>query len=209
MDVIVSVRKNRGKFHLTLASGESIAVSAEIFRERPFAEGDFIDLKEYDQWLLPRQYRAALDRAVGLLAMRAHARGEIEHKLTQAGYRPAVIEMVLYKLERERLLDDSGFSRQWVEARAARKLGPRRIAQELRRKGVSASDIEGALQEIDDDAQVEAAATLAQKALDRAKAGEDPRKTAQRVIGMLVRRGYGWDIARAAIERCMGELEDA
>ena len=208
MDVIVSVRKNRGKFHLTLASGEVIAVSTELFRERPFDEGDTIDLEEYDQWLLPRQYRAALDRAVGLLAMRAHARGEIEKKLTQAGYRPAVIEMVLYKLEREGLLDDADFSRQWVEARAGRKLGPRRIAQELRRKGVSSGDIEDALEEMDDDAQVEAAAALARKALDRAKPGEDPRKTAQRVIGMLVRRGYGWDIARAAIERCIGELDD-
>lgn len=208
MDVIVSVKRERGRFRLELGSGEVVAVSGEVFRERPFAEGDLIDLEEYDAWLLPRQYRAALDRAVALLAMRAHARGEIERKLEQARFRPGVIEMVLYKLEREGLLDDADFSRQWVEARAGKRLGPRRIAQELRRKGVAASDIEEALGEMDEDEQLEGAMALARKGLARAKAGEDPRKTAQRVSGMLVRRGYGWEVARTAIERVMRDLEE-
>lgn len=205
MDVITSVRKDRGRFRLELGSGEIVVVSGELFRERPFDEGDAIDLEEYDQWLLPRQYRQALDRAVGLLAMRAHARGEIEKKLTQAHYRPAVIEMVLYKLQREGLLDDADFSRQWVQARAGRKLGPRRIAQELRMKGVAAGDIEEALEDMDEEHLIEDAAALARKGFDRAKAGEDPRKTAQRVSGMLARRGYDWDVIRAAVERCMEE----
>lgn len=207
MDVIVSIRKERGRFRMGLGSGEVVVVSGELFRERPFDEGDTIDLEEYDQWLLPRQYRAALDRAVGLLAMRAHARGEIEQKLRQAFYRPAVIEMVLYKLEREGLLDDADFSREWARARAGRKLGPRRIAQELKRKGVGAEEIEAALEEIDEEDQLEAAMTLASKALARAKAGEDPRKTAQRVIGSLIRKGYSWEVARRAIERSIKDLE--
>lgn len=205
MDVIMSVRRDRGRFRLELGSGEVIVVSGELFRERPFDEGDTVDLEEYDQWLLPRQYRQALDRAVGLLALRAHARGEIEKKLVQAHYRPAVVEMVLYKLEREGLLDDADFSRQWVEARSGKKLGPRRIARELRMKGVSSGEIEEALEEMDEETLLEDAATLARKGFERAKAGEDPRKTAQRISGMLARRGYNWDIIRAAVERCMEE----
>lgn len=205
MDVIMSVRRDRGRFRLELGSGEVIVVSAELFRERPFDEGDTVDLEEYDQWLLPRQYRQALDRAVGLLALRAHARGEIEKKLVQAHYRPAVVEMVLYKLEREGLLNDADFSRQWVEARSGKKLGPRRIARELRMKGVSSGEIEAALEEMDEETLLEDAATLARKGFERAKAGEDPRKTAQRISGMLARRGYHWDIIRAAVERCMEE----
>lgn len=207
MDVITAIKKERGRFRLTLDSGEAVVVAGELFRERPFAEGDLIDLQAYDEWLLPRQYRAALDRAVALLAMRAHSRGEIERKLTQSHYRPATIEMVLYKLEREGLLDDADFSRQWAEARAGRKLGPRRIAQELRHKGVAAADIEEALSGLDDEQQIEAAAALAEKALARAKPGEDPRKTAQRITGMLARRGYSWDVARSAIERVMEDME--
>lgn len=208
MDVIASIKKERGYFRLTLDSGESIMVSGELFRERPFAEGDEIDLEAYDEWLLPRQYRAALDRAVAMLAARAHSRGEIEQKLLRAHFRPATVEMVLYKLQRENLLDDADFARQWAAARTNRKLGRNRIAQELRRKGVSASDIEEALSDIDGDDQLDAAVSLVEKALNRAKPGEDPRKTAQRIAGMLARRGYPWDVAREAIQRAMQELED-
>ena len=203
--MITAIKKERGRFRLTLSNGQSVVISAELFRERPLAEGDAIDLAEYDEWLLPRQYRAALDRAVGLLAMRAHSRGEIEQKLLRAHCRPATVEMVLYKLERENLLDDEDFAHQWAQARAGRKLGSGRIAQELRRKGVSPETIEEALSELDEDDQLSAAAALAEKALRRAKPGEDSRKTAQRIAGMLARRGYSWEIARKAIQRVMEE----
>ena len=208
MDMIAAIKKERGHMRLTLDSGEVIIVPAELFRERPFSEGDPIDLEEYDEWLLPRQYRAALDRAVSLLAMRAHSRGEIEQKLLRAHYRPATIEMVLYKLQRENLLDDADFARQWAAARTGRKLGRTRIAQELRHKGVSAADIEDALSAIDEDDQLAAATSLAAKALQRAKPGEDPRKTAQRIAGMLARRGYPWDVAREAIQQAISGLEE-
>lgn len=208
MDMIAAIKKERGHFRLTLDSGEVIVVSAELFRERPFAEGDNVDLEAYDAWLLPRQYRAALDRAVSLLALRAHSRGEIEQKLLRAHYRPVTVEMVLYKLERENLLDDADFARQWAAARSGRKLGSGRIAQELRLKGVSAETIEEALSTLDEDEQLDAAAALAEKALRRAKVGEDPRKTAQRVIGMLARRGYSWEIARKALQRVTDALDD-
>ena len=208
MDMITAIKKERGHFRLTLSDGQTVVVSAELFRERPFDEGDAIDLEEYDEWLLPRQYRAALDRAVSLLAMRAHSRGEIEQKLLRAHYRPATVEMVLYKLKRENLLDDADFARQWTAARSGRKLGSSRIAQELRRKGVSTETIAEAISEIDEDDQLSAASSLAEKALRRAKPGEDPRKTAQRIIGMLARRGYSWDIARKAIQQVMDDCEE-
>lgn len=205
MDMIASIKKERGHFRLTLDNGEIVVVSGELFRERPFSEGDEIDLEEYDEWLLPRQYRAALDRAVAMLAARAHSRGEIEQKLLRAHYRPATVEMVLYKLQREKLLDDADFARQWAAARSGRKLGRNRIAQELRHKGVAADDIEEALSGIDEDDQLAAAVSLVEKALLRAKAGEDPRKTAQRIAGMLARRGFPWDVAREAIQQAMSE----
>ena len=116
--------------------------------------------------------------------------------------------MVLYKLERERLLDDADFARQWVESRSHRKLGRQRIALELRRKGISADESEAALEAIDGEEQLANATSLAAKALIRAKKDEDPCKTAQRIHAMLARRGFGWDIAREAVSAAMAERED-
>ena len=207
MDMITAVQKERSKFRVTINGDTDILVPGKIFRERPLNEGEPIDLEEYDNWLMVRQYRQALDRAVAALASRAHSKHELEQKLLRAGYRPCTVEIVLYKLETEGFLDDADFARQWVEARTTRKLGTRRIAQELRHKGVSADEAEAALAQVDEEEQLAAATALVEKALARANPGEDPRKVANRITGMLARRGYGWDIARHALEQAMTDLE--
>ena len=107
--------------------------------------------------------------------------------------------MVLYKLEREHLLNDADFARQWVEARSGRKLGRSRIAQELRRKGIDADEAEEALSAIGEDAQL----ADAEKAAARAKSDEDPRKTYQRIAAMLARRGFRWDITKEALAQVL------
>lgn len=209
MDVITAIKKVRGRYIVTVNDAENLVVPASLLRERPLKEGQPIDLEEYDNWLMVRQYRFALDRAVGYLAARACSTHEIEQKLLQAGYRPNTVEMVIYKLQRENLLDDADFARQWVESRQTRKLGRSRIAQELRRKGVSQEEAENALDLIDDEDQLAGAIALAEKAAARIKPGEDPRKAASRIAGMLARRGYSWDIAKEAIRQALSdEIEE-
>ena len=203
MDVITGIRKERGKMRVTLNMEQDILVPISLFRERPLAEGQSLDIEEYDQWLLVRQYRHALDRAVVYLTARARSRRELESRLLQCGYRPATVEMVLYKLEREHLLNDEDFARQWVEARSGRKMGRSRIAQELRRKGIDADEAEEALSAIGEDAQLADAIALAEKAAARAKSDEDPRKTYQRIAAMLARRGFRWDITKEALAQVL------
>lgn len=205
MDVITAIKKERGKYRVTVNECENVLVPISLMRERPLKEGQPLDLEEYDNWLMVRQYRFALDRAVGYLAARARSKREIEQKLLQAGYRPCTVEMVIYKLERENLLDDADFARQWVESRQHHKLGRSRIAQELRRKGVSQDETEEALSIIEDDDQLAGAVALAQKAASRIKPGEDVRKASSRIAAMLARRGYSWDIAKEAIHQALSE----
>ena len=207
MDVITAIRRERGKMSITINDATEVLVPLLLFRERPLSEGQPLNLEEYDQWLMVRQYRHALDKAVAALAARACSRKEIEGKLLRIGYRPCTVEMVLYKLEREHLLDDADFARQWVEARC-KKLGRRRIAQELRQKGISAEQTDEALKQVDEEEQLACAASLASKALGRAKSGEDPRKTAQRIIAAIVRRGYGYDVARKALQQVMDSITE-
>lgn len=208
MDVITAIHKERGKMRITISESDELLVPISLFRERPLQEGQPIDMDDYDHWLMLRQYRHALDRAVAFLASRARSRKEIEDKLLRCGYRPCTVEMVLYKLETENLLDDADFAQQWVESRVNHKLGRNRIAQELRRKGIAAEEAEAALEQIDPDAQLDAAIQLVEKALSRGKPEEDPRKTAARITAMLARRGFGWDVAREAISQVMSSLDD-
>lgn len=205
MDVITAIKKERGRYRVTVNESDDVMVPVSLMRERPLKEGQSFDLEEYDNWLMVRQYRFALDRAVGYLAARARSKREIEQKLRQAGYRPCTVEMVIYKLEREHLLDDADFARQWVESRSTHKLGRSRIAQELRRKGIAQEEADEALSAIEDEDQLAGAIALAEKAAARIKPGEDMRKAASRIAGMLARRGYSWDIAKEAIQQALSD----
>ena len=208
MDVITAITKERGRLRIVVNEDSEVLVPVSLFRERPLSVGDAIDMEEYDQWLLLRQYRHALDRAVAFLAGRARSRREMEERLLRSGYRPCTVEMVLFKLEKEGLLDDADFARQWVRARSARRMGRGRIAQELRRKGVSAQEAEEALEALSEEEQLEGAMLLVEKALSRTPSGEEPRKPAARITAMLARRGYGYDVAREAISRVMESNEE-
>ena len=203
MDVIAQVRKERGKMLLVLDTGERVSVPLSVFRERPFSEGDTVDMEEYDQWLMVRQYRYALQRAVGYLAQRPHSSHEIEEKLLRTGYRPCTVEMVLYKLEKEKLLNDRDFAEQWAAYRARQGLGKSRIAQELRRKGIDSGDTGEILEQVDEEEQLNAAVRAAEAGLRRSKKDEDIRKTSARLMGLLVRRGFEYPLARRAIERVL------
>lgn len=205
MDVITAIKKERGRYRVTVNESEDIIVPVSLMHERPLKEGQVLSLDEYDQWLLLRQYRFALDRAIGYLAARARSKHEIEQKLLQAGYRPCTVEMVIFKLQKENLLDDADFARQWVESRSTHKLGRSRIAQELRRKGVSQEEAEEALSVIEDEDQLSGAIALAEKATARIKPGEDIRKAINRIAAMLARRGYSWDIAKQAISQTLSD----
>lgn len=208
MDMITSITRERGRLRVIINDDSEVLVPLSLFRERPLTVGEPIDMEEYDQWLLLRQYRHALDRAVAFLAGRARSRREMEERLLRSGYRPCTVEMVLYKLEKEGLLDDADFARQWVDARSARRMGRGRIAQELRRKGVSAREAEEALEGLSDEEQLEGAIVLVEKAMARTPSGEDPRKTAARITAMLARRGYDYDTAREAISRVLEDIHE-
>ena len=208
MDMITAITRERGRLRVTINDDSEVLVPLSLFRERPLTVGEPIDMEEYDQWLLLRQYRHALDRAVAFLAGRARSRREMKERLLRSGYRPCTVEMVLYKLEKEGLLDDADFARQWVDARSARRMGRGRIAQELRRKGVSAREAEEALEGLSEEEQLEGAIVLVEKAMTRTPSGEDPRKTAARITAMLARRGYDYDTAREAISRVMEDIHE-
>ena len=72
MDIITRITRQRGKMQIVISEQETIVVPLSLFRERPLTEGQPINLEEYDNWLMVRQYRHALDRAVACLAARAN-----------------------------------------------------------------------------------------------------------------------------------------
>ena len=208
MAVVTDVTKVRSKYRITLDDRDVVWMTGALYAQRSVQAGEHVDPEEFDQWIMLRQYRAALEHAVELLAARDRSTKEISDSLLRIGYRPCTVEMVLCKLDQQHLLNDRQFALQWTQSRAERQLGKRRIAQELRMKGISQELIASALEELDEQTQEESALLQAAKALKRSKPGEDPRKARDRAIAALLRRGYDWSQAKKAVELAAEQAED-
>ena len=98
-----------------------------------------------------------LAQAIGLLARREYARAELEHKLLAKGWDRAEIRAALDDLTARGYLSDVRYAHALAAQRAGR-YSSRRIAEELKAKGVARGEIESALAgaAIDDDAALKA-----------------------------------------------------
>ncbi|OYY92484.1 MAG: recombination regulator RecX [Hydrogenophilales bacterium 28-61-23] len=83
-------------------------------------------------------------RALNILARREHSRAELARKLGEYGEADE-IEALLDRLEQENLLSNSRYVEMLAHARAG-KHGSLRLKADLREKGVSASEMEDALE---------------------------------------------------------------
>jgi len=210
LDTVQEIIEKRRSSVIVMESGEKYWLTwTQLQEHEPFVPGGEVDTDALREWLLPRQYPMALNDAVALLAQRAHASGEIAHKLQRKLYLEDTIEMVLYKLQKERLLDDAAFAREWAASRARCQIGRTRIAQELRMKGLPADLIQNALEELDAEESDEAAAALARKLLRRYAGETDERKAMQKMLAAMARRGYGYEASRSAIEKALQMEKEA
>ena len=209
LDVVREIIEKRRSSVIVMESGEKYWLTwTQLQEHEPFAEGMEVDTDALKEWLLPRQYPMALNDAVALLAQRAHASGEIASKLRRKLYMEDTIEMVLYKLQKERFLDDAAFARDWAASRARGQMGRTRILQELRMKGIPAEMAQNALEELDEEEKDDAARALARKLLRRYAGEADERKAMQKLLAAMARRGYGYEDSRTAIEQAIAEMDE-
>lgn len=187
---------------ITLESGQELLVPLSLFHERPLAPGQALDLDAYDQWLLLRQYRHALDRAVGYLAAVPAAATS-----WNPGCFAAVTVLPRWKWYctswsgrsswMTRTLPGSGW-RPAAAALWANAAFPRNCSA----KGISRAQAEEALTAVDEDAEAEACRQAAEKLASR-YSREASRQGMQKLTQALVRRGFGWEDARRAAEQAL------
>ena len=167
-----------------------------------------------------------MEKAVGLLSARPMSRKELVDKLcapprpkkgkypygmvddafnqdtlqSRRETLPAQAEEVADRLTDLGLLNDAEYARAAVRHYAGKGYGPRKIRDELYRRGVPREYWEDALEEREpDDGQID---RLVRQKL---RGAEPTRENLKKVSDYLARRGYGWEEISSALERLRGE----
>ena len=154
------------------------------------------------------QLQKAKDAAYNYLSYRARSVKEVRDKLVQKEFAEEIIEQLVDDLQRQKLLNDREFARRFVEARLGRANGSRKLAQELRRKGIETEIIDEVLGEFAAtlDSEERAVGLLGKQAWRYR--GLERDKAKRRMLGFLARRGYDTQMARSAVDKVWQELQE-
>ena len=147
------------------------------------------------------EYQQAMNTAVRMLTRRDHTRYEIRQKLKQRGFSSGAIRVAIEECERLNYIDDDKTARIYIGQLVRRGFGFRRIAIELKKKGLQGQHIEDILQqqqvEID---EREIARRVLQKKLKSFEREADPKKIRDKLYRFLVYRGFNRSIISELIK---------
>ena len=157
----------------------------------------------------------ALDKALNFISRSQKTKKQVREYLEKKGYLSSVIDVVLDKMsaykfvndifsinEDENMLDQN-YAKDYARG-ASKDKGKRLIALELSRKGVSSSDMQEALDDIEDESA--AAARVAEKYL---RSKEKTKENALKCYKYLLSKGFSYDTAKSATDKIINyEDED-
>ena len=191
----ISSQKRKRRINLYVDGEFVLGLHQDLFYQSPFHEGDEItedDLREFEK---KEEILKAKDKALKLLGYRARSTSEIRTRLTLAGFEEVTVRKVIEDLSRTGLLNDVEFAEAFVRTKLVqRPAGRFLLQQELRGKGIDENIIEKTLNQIyEETSEKDLAEQLVQKRMSRLQDSDDPGEK-KRLIDLLRRRGFGWDI---------------
>ena len=155
---------------------------------------------------------SAYERALRLLGLRQHFRGDLRRKLLAKGHQAAEVDEALARCASEGYLDDEATARAFVAERQGRRgLGRARVAAELRRHGATGEAVDTALAEVSDEGERARAATAAARwrrihGDDSAIADPAARRERQAALGRhLASKGFSRSTVVAVLKRTGAE----
>ena len=141
----------------------------------------------------------AREYAFLLLKFRLRSEKEIYSRLKQKKFAEEIIKETILFLKDKGFIDDSNFTKVWIESRLKRPLGLRRIKQELNLKGIAKEIIDTQLSQIKAGYfESDIVAKIAEARLSKLKDIE-PENIKRRLYAYLLRRGFSPEVVMDVI----------
>ena len=149
------------------------------------------------------EYERAREICLRQLSYSARTRSQLATAMRRRGVDEMVAAEVLSRFEAVGLIDDAAFAAAWVDSRhRGRGVGPRKIAQELRIRGIAPDLTAATVDEIKPEEQRATARALVEQRLAQTRDHPAPAR-AQRLVGLLGRKGYPPSVAYEVVREAL------
>ncbi len=155
------------------------------------------------------QKKQAWISCLKLLAATPKTRRELDKRLIERGFDKEIVEETLNRLEEQGLLSDRAYASNLLQKYTEfQPSGRRKIAFEMKRRGVSPKLCEELLAKIDPEEELKKAREVAFSRWEKLK-GISQEKREKRVYDFLIRRGFDFQICRDLIDEFLESGSDA
>lgn len=175
-------------------------IKLEVAIKYQLKAGMQIDKAKLDEIQLETEKSQAMDKALTHISATMKTRKQVCDFLKKKGYTDAVINYVIERLEYYKFIDDYVYCRAYVQSVSGK--GKRALEADLIKRGALKSAIESVLDECEE-SEDEAYGVLSKYLRGK----EITRENLSKGFKYLLSKGYGYDTAKAAIEK-FGESDE-
>lgn len=190
---IEASRKKRFKIYLddvyAFSVSQATLVKFALLKGSTIHESDILKIQADDA------YQQAYQKALHFLHYQLRTTKEVYEKLEKLGYDDDLIHQILQQLTELELINDEHYAESFLnENFVIQKKGPKAIAFELNRKGISKAVIERVLKQYDVQQQQQLALEVGEKYAER-QTHLSIKAIKQKTYVYLMQRGYAAEIA--------------
>lgn len=198
----------RKHYTLSFEGGGELVLHEDVIVALGLRAGAFVAEETARAIEVQEQVHRAGEVALRLLEYRARSRLELVRALKGKGFKDAVVDEALAKLENMGLINDMTFARDHAQSLLRRQYGRQGLMYRLRESGVEDGVAQAAVDEAlsDADEAVRAAEVLGKQLRRWAKVPLEKRR--ERAWQFLARRGFDPDAIAAAIHAALADSPD-
>lgn len=199
----IKPQKNKKRFNIYLDGQFAFGLSAEARLKAGLKIDQEISSQKVEGLIKEDEFLKFYDRALKFFSYRPRSEKELQDWFKKKKVGIETQKLIEKKLKQYNYLDDQEFTRWWVEQRTTfRPFGKRRLAFELRQKGINQKLVEEELGKLEDDKLVELAEELVKKKM---KTMEDLPyfEVREKIFAFLSRRGFHWEIIKKVVAKTL------
>lgn len=199
----IKPQKNKKRFNIYLDGRFAFGLSVEARLKAGLKIDQEISEEKVEELIKEDEFIKFYDRALNFLSYRPRSEKELQDWFKKKKIGNETQKLIEKKLRRFNYLDDREFTRWWIEQRMTfRPFGKRRLALELRQKGINQEMIEEELGKLEDDKLIELAEELVKKRMKTLK-NLPYFEAREKLLAFLSRRGFRWEIIKTVVAKTL------
>ncbi|MFD0698308.1 regulatory protein RecX [Paenibacillus sp. GCM10027628] len=182
-------KRGRHRYNIFLNDEYAFSVHEDIMIKHRLLKGEMIDPEQMAVILRDEERNNAYTKALRMIGRRQHSSSEVKRKLKEHGFEPPIIQWTCDTLEQQKYINDEEFAKMWTEHRIySQRKGRNLVRQELQQKGIHKELVQGAMQTIDPDEELQGALKVARTKWKQTSGETIDKK--RKTAAFLMRRGY-------------------